>query len=131
MKKVVFCFLALFCLSCSKNEDYYRQKGERLSKKIALELEQINSAKELKEKAPLLRKKALKLTDLMIKAESIKSTLEGREVTSQTVSSDQLLYELNRLAQDKECLKLLKDIQRDALEKLDAYDAKKQKDSKS
>lgn len=122
-----FFLLILLCLSCSSDtKNNPGLKGEKLVLSLARELEKIQTADDLKKHSPKIRKRINQITELMIEGKKNRKS-QGKEDSLNHLASDRLLYEFHRLSKDAQCQKILKNLQRDALEKIISFKEKKNK----
>jgi hypothetical protein len=121
-----FCWLALKCLfflfflsACAPSSvEDFRYEGEALSRALTREMRQIQTREDLQASLPRLRKKFLKLSDLLLAAREFRSKHPQIEVPPPDFASDELFAELARLYELPGGRELIESAQTEAIEHL-------------
>lgn len=122
MRRYLFAFF--FLVSCGPHtREEYRCEGESVARQLHSDLTRIESLSDLKAEAPKIKKRFINLTDLMIRAKKRQrmQTDEFDVDEKNTYLSDQLKAEFIRIYQIEGCQKLMEDLQRESLHRLDLY----------
>ena len=117
-----FLFLSLILMACTPSnvlDCQYQAQG--VIKSLTLELSHIHSKEDLIEKMPLLKKKMDYLVELMIQIKKLQDE-KGEEITyPDPVIGEALMEEMKRIYYIEGARKLIEEIQRKPLLKLDAF----------
>ncbi len=122
---IALCLLLLGSCSPSSLEDFQRE-GTSLSRKMIIDLQQIQTTEQLIEKAPLLKKRFYYLVELMIQARTYQEAHPEEIPLEPTSASDTFnelfIIELERLYSLERGKEIIENTQRDALHRLDAFE---------
>lgn len=120
MRRYLFVLLILTGCGPSTPEEY-RSEGESILRHLQSDLNKVESLVDLKVRAPRIKKKFTELTELMIRIKKTQLTYPADWVQQplNTYLSDQLKTEFIRIYQIDGCQKLMEDLQRESLHRLD------------
>ncbi len=119
MRKLVLTLLLLSSCKPATPHDC-RREAEAVCKRLARDLQKVESKEDLQKIAPKLQKRFIQLADLTIKAKELKIK-EGEEILGENkIITKILLPELKRIYGLEGGRPLLEKIEREALHKLDA-----------
>ncbi len=122
MKRYYFLFLCFSACSSSSVEDF-RCEGETQIRALTIELRQIHSRDELRAAIPRVRKKILKLSELLIDVREFLSThLDVDPSPSHSLAGDELFAELARLYEMPGGKELMETAQIEAIDRLKGTD---------
>lgn len=127
---IFFSCLALLAAACSSSslQDYCAQ-GECIVDEIADELEACACKQDVQKALPRLKKKFLRLATVMMEARDfeLRHPDGGRVALSDGRASDRLRGEMMRVYQMEGGRPLIETAEREALEKIDAYEQRQRK----
>ena len=126
-------FLMLICVGCGPNTaEEYQSEGERIAKRILVQLERVESLADIKREGPKLRQEFWQLTTLMITAREHgiahpeESVSQGRGEISEA-----LKQEMMRVYRLEGCQEAMEELQRESLHRLDLHHKCLQKGKKT
>lgn len=125
MRRLWVIFLAIFVTACAPSSlQECCEHGEAITLDIARELEKCHSREDLQKSIPRLKKQFMRLVDIIIEA-----SLHQGEPPAFTDgrAGDKLLFEMQRVYLIEGGRQLVELAQREALEKLDAFDQRHKK----
>lgn len=115
-----FLFFLFFLIGCSPSTlDEWRMEGISTVRELVKELEAIDTFKDLVAKKKVIKRKYLRLVEIMIEADKYIEDENTTEIN--TFYSDMLRMQYIRLFQIQGCQELLYDIQKESLHKLDKF----------
>ena len=114
---VILALLFLCACAPSSVEDF-RYEGEALSQALTHEMRQIQTREDLQAALPQLRKKFLKLSDVLLAAREFRSNHPEIEVPAPSYASDELFAELARLYELPGGRELIESAQSEAIQQL-------------
>lgn len=117
LKIIVLIILA----SCSPNDlDDHKEQGEAICKSLIIELKKVHVLEDLKKAKPKLREEFIKIAKLMVEANNLqKSRGYISIVTENTSTSDELLFEMQRIYQIPGAQKMVEQMQSKCLDILE------------
>jgi len=116
--KIIYLIL-LFCYSCgATSASDFRKQGERVSRELLIELEEVYTQKQLLERSSAIQKKIEQLVDLILEAR--RSHCEPSQLVGMQNASMQLQRRLQELYAIDGCQEVIEDLQRESLRRLDA-----------
>lgn len=113
-----------FLASCGPSTpEEYRCEGESIIRLLCKDLQKVESASDLKTEGPKIKKRFAELTRLMILAKKRQLSHPDEWMLEQpsTYLSDELKTEFIRIYQLDGCQKLMEDLQRESLHRLDRF----------
>ena len=122
-----FFLVVFFCTACSPSSgEEWKLEGESISKKLVVELEQVESLQDLELRSSKIKKYFYKLTDLAVAAKQyqIRHPDAFEEESYSMHISDILKSELMRIYQIEGASEIIENLQRESLHKLDQYSKK-------
>lgn len=125
--KFLFCLILILTGCQSTALDEYHKMGCTLLINLCKDLHEVQTLEELKQKAPKLKKKMRRLTELMIEADQYhRKHPEEHLIGSNSEISDRLRYEMHRICEEIEGAQIvLEQLQEEILDQLDLYERKK------
>jgi len=122
--------LLLLLVGCSPtSKEDFQYEGEAICRQLVEELKKVQSREELIKAAPKLKGRFNELVDLMIEARVYEQQHEEEfdVIPQASETSQQLLTELKRVYQLEAGRETIEKAQKEALLKLDAYEARRKK----
>ncbi len=123
-------FTALVFVSCnSKSLDDYYDEGQNQISSIISDLESIQTRQQLLDASSRLQKQYIDLVNIIISAEEYLDKHPDQKIWQhqETLLSDRLREELNRLYQIEGAREIMEKCQQEALYRLDAYEQRRSK----
>ncbi len=115
----------LFVAGCAPSSlQEFRQEGEALCRKLAKDLQKVDSREDLIKITPLLKKRFMQFAELIMEARAFEREHAGEampEDHSDLLASEVLKIEMKRIYGIEGARKIMEDAQREALFTLDAY----------
>ncbi len=110
--------LMFLCACAPSSVEDFRCEGEALSQGLASEMRHIQTREDLRCEMPRLRKKFLKLSELLLAAREFRANHPEIEVQAPSFASDELFAELARLYELPGGRELIESAQCEAIERL-------------
>lgn len=129
MQRLIPVIVALLLWGCSPGSlEDYQKEGESLSRRIISELQSIHTTQELVARAPLLKQHFYSLVDLMIEARLYQEKHPDEEPSfTQETFNELFVIELERIYGLERGREIIESTQRDAMNRLDAFERKLKK----
>jgi len=123
MRAFLFSLLILAGCAPSSSQEF-RQEGEALCRSLSKDLQKVETREDLIKIAPLLKKRFLQFSELMMEARAFEREHAGEampEDHGDLLASEALMEEMKRIYTIEGARKIVEDAQREALIALDAY----------
>ncbi len=121
-------FISLFFLGCQpQSADAFQRGGQKIALRLAEELAEVHTRTELIEKESTILEQIDKLVDLMIAARRWQNKHRKFDVAvKDSTASERLKQEMIRVYEIEGCQELFELWQREALNRLDAFEQRNQ-----
>lgn len=129
MKSLLISVLLVIASGCSpESYDDFQREGERWSKEMSYELDQIQTREELVEKLPRIQKLYDEFAELFVEVRGYQLEQRGDEIQQyQNNASKQLSASLKRIYTLEGGRELMERAQKEALEKIDRFEKELEK----